>query len=217
MTPADIISEARKLLQDTRTPFRYSDNDLLGYLRQALTRMLNMRPDLFTAIAPVPLQAGTVVQKLPADAHRLVDIYHVVGGNAVTEIERPVFERSHPNWAQDPAGVPVNYMRHPRNPTSFFVYPQPLEGVSVMAEYAAVPTVAGIDDQLPQPSSGYIGALVDGVVFLASSIDDEHVQTGRAQLFRDSFMQVLGVDLQSRVVVDEDQIPPPPREDRRTR
>jgi hypothetical protein len=215
MTPADIISEARKLLQDSRAPFRYSDADLLGYLQQTLTRMLNMRPDLFTAIAPIPLQSGTVVQKLPDDAHRLVDIYHVVGGNAVTEIERPVFERSHPNWAQDPAGIPVNYMRHPRNPTAFFVYPQPVDGVSVMAEYAAIPTVPTMNVAITQPGGGYLGALVDGVMFLASSIDDEHVQSGRAQLYRDTFMQTLGVDLQSRVVVDEDGTPPPPREDRR--
>jgi hypothetical protein len=55
MTPADIISEARKLLQDTRLPFRYSDMDLLGYFQQTLTRMLDVRPDLFAAIGPVPL------------------------------------------------------------------------------------------------------------------------------------------------------------------
>jgi hypothetical protein len=163
------------------------------------------------------LQADTVVQRLPADAHRFIDIYHVIGGNAVTEVQRPVFERSHPNWAQDPAGTPVNYMRHARNPTAFFVYPRPTAGTTVMAEYAAAPPSYGLNDAIIAPGPGYLGALVDGVVFLASSIDDEHVTSGRAQLFRDSFMQTLGVDLQSRVVTDEDEIFPPPRADRRQR
>jgi len=207
MTPAEIITEARKLLQDTRVPFRYSDGDLLGYFNQVISRTLNMRPDLFTEIGTFALTPNTVVQKLPADGHRLVDIYHVSGGHAVTEVDRRVFERSHPNWAQEPAGIPVNYMRHPRNPTMFFVSPQPEPDVEVVAEYVAVPSPYGLNDTVQYPGRGYLGALVDGVVFLASSIDDEHVSSGRAKLFQDSFMQTLGVDLQSRVVTDEEVTP----------
>jgi hypothetical protein len=51
-------------------------------------------------------------------------------------------------------------------------------------------------------SDVYFPALVDGVVFLAESIDDEHVQSGRAKLFYDSFVQQLGAGLQSRKVTD---------------
>jgi hypothetical protein len=43
---------------------------------------------------------------------------------------------------------------------------------------------------------------VDGVVFLAESIDNEHVNSGRAKLFQDSFVQGLGVSLQSRTITD---------------
>ena len=39
-------------------------------------------------------------------------------------------------------------------------------------------------------------------MFLAESIDDEHVQSGRAKLFYDSFVQQLGTSLQSRKVTD---------------
>jgi hypothetical protein len=57
------------------------------------------------------------------------------------------------------------------------------------------------------PSDGYLPQLVDGVVFLASSIDDENVDSGRAKLFMDSFSQSLGVDLQARVVTDKETMP----------
>jgi hypothetical protein len=39
VTPADIITEARVLVQDTRTPYRYSDTLMLGWVNQTLKRM----------------------------------------------------------------------------------------------------------------------------------------------------------------------------------
>ncbi len=39
-------------------------------------------------------------------------------------------------------------------------------------------------------------------MFLAESIDNEHVNSGRAKLFQDAFIQGLGVSLQSRSVTD---------------
>lgn len=208
MTPADIIGEARKLLQDTRAPLRYSDSDMLGYVNQAIKRMLSMRPDLFNLMTTLSLTPNDVLQDLPDDAHRLVDVYYVVGRNSVTEVERPLFQRSYPQWVSDPAGVPLNFMRHERNPTKFFVYPKPLPGLTAMLEYVAVPPEYTLNDTLSAPSVGYMPQLVDCVVFLASSIDDEHVDSGRAKLFMDSFSQALGVDLQSRVITDKDAMPP---------
>lgn len=206
MTPAEIIVEARKILQDTRGPFRYSDSELLGYVNQTLKRALTIRPDLFTDVATVPLQAGGVLQSLPPDAHRLVDIYYVAGHGAVNEVERPILERSYPQWVSDPVGVPLNFIRHARNPTKFFVYPRPREGLSVVAEYVVIPKTYELDQTIDAPGEGYFSAVVDGVVFLASSIDDEHVLSGRAKLFLDSFLQALSTDLQSRIVTD-DEVP----------
>jgi hypothetical protein len=205
MTPAEIIVEARKLLQDTRIPFRYSDTELLGYVNQTLKRVLTIRPDLFTQTSLVPLQPGDVLQSLPADAHRLVDIYYVDGYNSVNEVERPVFERAYPQWVSDAAGIPLNFIRHARNPTKFFVYPRPVEGLSLVAEYVATPANYDLNDDILAPGAGYFSAVVDGVVFLASSIDDEHVSSGRAKLFLDSFLQALSTDLQSRIVTDDEE------------
>lgn len=203
MTPATVIVEVRKLLQDTLAPFRYSDSDLLGYVNQVVKRVALIRPDLFTIIGDVSLAANQVLQNLPAGAHRLVEIYNVKDGNAVTEVEREVLERAYPVWHTDPPGIPVNFMRHPRNPIKFFIYPRPAAGTIVVAEYSLQPSTYASGDTLPLPDI-YFSTMVDGAVFLASSIDDEHINSGRAKLFLDSFVQGLGVDLKFRDLLDNE-------------
>lgn len=219
MTPADIIVEARKLLQDTRVPYRYSDDDLLGYINHTVRRMLTLRPDLFTTIEEIPTAPANILQQLPAGSHRLVDIFSVVNHNSVNEVERLSMERAYPQWVSDPPGVPYNFMRHPRNPTQFFLYPKPIPGLQLLAEYTVVPELYELQDEMNPPGDAYMAAVIDGVVFLASSIDDEHVEQGRAALFQESFMQGLGLSLQSRVVTDREDgsVEPPPEERRRQR
>ena len=54
------------------------------------------------------------------------------------------------------------------------------------------------------PPTAYMPSLIDGVVYLTQSIDDEHVSSGRAKLFLDSFGQWLSTSLQSRQITDDD-------------
>jgi hypothetical protein len=93
-------------------------------------------------------------------------------------------------------------MRHVRNPNRFFVYPAPEAGVVLVGEYAQTPPEYTLDEEITFPTDAYFPATVDGVVFLAESIDNEHVNSGRAKLFQDSFVQGLGVSLQSRTITD---------------
>jgi len=80
MTVAEVITEVRTLVQDTRAPYRYSDAVLLRFLNQTVRRMATIRPDLFTVIGEIPTVAGTVIQRIPTTAIRLVEIYNVQGG-----------------------------------------------------------------------------------------------------------------------------------------
>lgn len=203
MTPAGIIDDVRNLAQDTLAPYRYSDTELLGYVNQTLKRMAALRPDLFTYFGDVSLTANTVVQDLPTDAQRLIDLFWVKDGNAITEVEREVLERSYPTWVTDPSDVPINYMRHPRTPTRFFVYPRPLSGTVVVAEYAVAPATYTINDTIDL-SEAYYSVIVDGVMFLVSSVDDEHVNSQRAKLFMDSFLSSLATNTQVRELVDNE-------------
>lgn len=202
MTPADVIVEVRRIVQDEGLPYRYSDAVLLGYVNQTLKRMAILRPDLFSEIVDIPTTANIAVQSLPTDAVRLLDIFQVKDGAAINEVDRETMNRNYPNWMQEAAGQPVNFMRHVKNPDRFFLYPRPAAGVVLVGEYTKSPPDYLLNSTVGFISDVYFPALVDGVVFLAESIDDEHVQSGRAKLFYDSFVQQLGAGLQSRKVTD---------------
>ena len=158
MTPQDVITEVRRLIQDESAPLRYSDTVLLGFVNQTLKRMAVLRPDLFTVIANVSTTANVITQTLPAGSTRLVEVFAVASGAAVEEVDRDLFNRAYPSWSTDPAGVPTKYMRHPRNPTSYFLYPRPQAGVQMLAEYVVWPinyTLAAILSGLPNTVPGY--------------------------------------------------------------
>jgi hypothetical protein len=204
MTPAEVITEVRRLIQDTRAPFRYSDDVLLGFVNQTLKRMVVLRPDLFTTITNVNTTANVVHQTLPTTAVRLVELFQVVGGTSLEEVDWDVFTRAYPQWTTDPAGAPTKYIRHPRNPRAYFLYPRPSTGTVLLGEYVVAPpayTLSATIDVLPD---AYFPVLVDGTVFLAESIDNEHVNSNRAKLFLDAFVQALGTSLQTRVVTDSE-------------
>ena len=50
----DVITEVRRIIQDTNIPYRYSDDVLLGFANQALKRIAVLRPDLFASIEEIP-------------------------------------------------------------------------------------------------------------------------------------------------------------------
>lgn len=212
MTPAEVIAEVRRLIQDTRTPYRYSDAVMLGFVNQTLKRMAMLRPDLFAVIGDISTTANTVLQSCPADSLRLIEIFQVKNGNAVTEVNRETLDRTAPSWQQEAAGQPVNFMRHVRNPNRFFVYPRPATGVVLVGEYAQTPPNYTLDQAITYPIDAYFPSVVDGVVFLAESIDNEHVNSNRAKLFQDSFIQGLGVSLQSRSITDTESGGQDPRQ-----
>ena len=205
MTPTDVITEVRRILSDTLAPQRYSDTLLLGFVNQTLKRMAILRPDLFATIGNISTTANTVLQSMPTDSIRLMEIFQVVGGNAVTEVSRDTFDQTYPNWVNETPGTPVNFMRHVRNPNKFFVYPRPVSGVTLVGEYAQSPTDYGLGDTILLLPEAYFPTIVDGTVFLTESIDDESVSTGRAKLFQDSFVQSMGVGLQARTVTDSEE------------
>ncbi len=205
MTPADIITEARNLVQDTRAPYRYSDTLMLGWVNQTLKRMSVLRPDLFSFIGDIPTVANTVLQSCPPDSLRLVEIFQIKNGDAVTEVNRDVLDQMYPNWVNEAAGTPVNFMRHVCSPNKFFLYPRPSTGVVLIGEYAQVPPTYTLNQAIALLPDSYLPVAVDGVVFLAESVDNEHVNSGRAKLFQDSFAQTLATGLQVRSITDTEE------------
>jgi len=202
MTPAEIITDARGIIQDTLVPYRNSDEAMLAYVNLTLKRVAVLRPDLFAEVAEIETVPDSPIQSLPSGAIRLIDIFYIKDGDAITETDRESISRSYPGWASEASGTPLSYMRHVKNGQKYFLYPRPTAGIVLVGEYAMSPPNYGMDDTISQPTDAFLPVIVDGVVYLAESIDAEHINSGRAKLFLDSFTQCLTVSLQSRTVTD---------------
>ena len=97
----DVVTEVRRIVQDTNTPQRYSDTVLIGFANQALKRIAVLRPDLFAFIGDITNTADTVVQSMPSDSIRLIEIYNVKDGNGITETNRESLNQAYPKWMNE--------------------------------------------------------------------------------------------------------------------
>lgn len=205
MRLTDVVTEARKMLQDTNTNTalqRYSDATLLGFANQTLKRIAIIRPDLFSYIGEIPTTAGQVLQTMPSDSIRVMEIFQVKDGESVRETNRETLDQTYPSWQNDTPGPAVNWMRHVRNPNRFFIYPKAPVGQVLIAEYAQAPRDYTGDEEVDLLPDAYFPVVLDGTIFLAESIDNEHVNSNRAQLFQQSFVQSLATAFQSRSATD---------------
>lgn len=68
-TAGEVIADARDILQDQLTPYRYTESQLYRYLSSALLEARRIRPDLFSGSlrASVPNYA-------PADVAKIIPI-----------------------------------------------------------------------------------------------------------------------------------------------
>jgi hypothetical protein len=215
MKLADVIREVRTMLQDKSTNVgmqRHSDEALLNFANQALKRMAILRPDLFAKIGEIPTTAGTVIQATPSDSIRIMEIFHVKDGSSVRETNRETLDLTYPAWMNDDPAPAVNWMRHVRNPNKFFVYPKAPVGQILIGEYSQSPPTYDAETTIAILSDAYFPVVVDGTVFLAESIDNEHVNSNRAQLFQQSFVQTLGTNFQARSVTDTEAAGLAPKE-----
>lgn len=81
-TVADYVAEARILLQDTISPYRYADADLYNALNIAQYEALKLRPDLFLTSDTVALTNYTAVDAtvVPIDQrYRQAFVYFMCG------------------------------------------------------------------------------------------------------------------------------------------
>lgn len=212
MTPQEVITQARVLINDDNAlmPERFSDTELLGFVNQAIKRACMVRPDLFIVSDAITPTVDQVEQELSANVTRIMEVHRVVGGAAIGEVDKETMDRSAPNWTIEDSGTPVNWMRHPRNPRRYFLYPAPATGTQLEVEYIEVPDDYALGDTIGLADS-YKSAIIDCTVYLAEVVDNESVETERAKAFYNSFLQSLGADFSQREVVDDEDGEPEQR------
>lgn len=202
-TPQDVINAVRFAVQDTKVSYRYADGDLLQLTNQVLRRIALLRPDLFAYVSTINCVAGTI-QQAPADSIRIIDVLLSGAGLNVNEVNRETLDLMF-QWQSMTPDVAKDWMRHVRSPNTFFVYPPSPVGQVLTIEYAKAPGIYGLNDTVELLGDAYFPCVVDGVIWLAESIDNEHVNSGRAKMFLDSFNQLLGMTAQIKHVTDTEE------------
>lgn len=205
MTPNDIIVDVRRLAQDNgllRTPDSYSAATLLSYVNQTIRQAAILRPDIFTLLTDISTTPNAPEQTLPADSVRLVEIYAVRDGNAITEVSRETMDQGYPQWRTEAAGTPVNYMRHVRNPNKYFLYPRPTSGIVLVGEYVQAPPVHTLSQPIALLSDAFQPIMVSGVLMLIAGTENGTGNADRYRQFQTAFTEGLGVNLQSRAATD---------------
>lgn len=208
---ADLLSDVRESISDTDLPYRYSDAFILRKINQSVQRMVIKRPDLFSEVYVLTCVAGPL-QAAPADAVRVMDVLANSAGRAVKEINQEVLDLTLPTWESLTPGPANDWMRYPRDPNRFYLYPAATAGDTVTILYAKTPAaVTSTASSIPLPLA-YQPAVIDGTVWLLESVDAEHVESGRAKMFQDSFYSMLDFGLTARRITDSDTAALPPEE-----
>ena len=198
----DVITEVRRMLQDENAPQRYSDTVLLGFANQSLKRIAGLRPDLFAKVGTITCTENEAIQSAPTDSLRVMEVFSVSGGNGCIETNREALDQAYPQWMNDTASAAVNWMRHTRNANKFFIYPKAPANQVLDIEYSQSPPAYDGTTAVELLADAYFPVVVDGTIFLAESVDNEHVNSNRAALFYKSMTNALGFNAQSRLLTD---------------
>lgn len=203
MTPQTVITDVRVSIQDNDSNpanYRYSDAVLLVKADQAVKRMALLRPDLFTIIGAVECSNNDTLQTVP-NYGRIIEVFNVVSGNVVVEVSRETMDQMYPGWRTEVAGPAVNWMRHARNPSNFFIYPKAPLGQFLLCEYTYSPSVTNLVTTIPL-SDMYAPVMADLTIACIEWGDDEHNISGKADAFYNRAKEALGITLQMRAMLD---------------
>lgn len=95
-TVADYLNDARVLLQDTGTPARYSDDELVAALNVSMFEAKRIRPDLFIGITiPTYTTADTsAAVEAVNEIYRLAHLDFIVGRAQLRDDEATTDQRA---------------------------------------------------------------------------------------------------------------------------
>ena len=228
MTSAEVITEARRILNDRLvrgSAGRFTPEDYTGWTLTAIQFHALYRPDLFATRFRVD-GTGDILYAAPEDSIRLIDVLQFTDPvNGVTSLVNEVNyaqlvdagaaattagSRRKPagllyagsGWDRPPLtgeGRPREWARRPNSPNGFVVNPPAGSGGSMLIEYARSPVEADIA-KLPD---AYRSTMISCVVWQAESSEDQAMNTGRAQQAYDAWTSGLGAGREVRALLDD--------------
>jgi len=197
----DVLDRARVPINDA-AKVRYTDDELNSYLNDGILAMVGPRADLFVFDGTMSTVAGTVNQTLPAGGISVMDVYAATAGGVSRGVSRMLFDdirTFRQTWRTDPAAICQNWLYAPQDPDkvsgpAFMIYPQAPAGQVLNVIYLKAPvrvatalaatTILPIADTYSVPLQAYVAGR-------AELKDDEHVNSGRAELLLKTFLEQI--------------------------
>lgn len=195
MTPQEIITDARGILNDTDVlQPRNSDAELLRYVNDGLLEVAQLRPVLFSNTVSFVVVANKCAQEVPlSSGSEILEVIGLTGGAALTVFDRDAMDSFRPAWRNDTAGTPEQWAPVKSDPMRFDLYPRPSAALSVDLRVSDTPPIYALNDSVELLPDTFRPALVDYVVHRAELKDDEHVLTQRSALMYTAFLGKIGV------------------------
>ncbi|GEK46552.1 hypothetical protein HPA02_08350 [Bisbaumannia pacifica] len=207
-TVGDIISRAKRILQERGQGVRWTDSELIGWLNEAYVAVAVQRPDAHARVGMIDLQAGAR-QTLPADGLRLMEVLSGESGRAIRETSRRTLATMRPNWQAEEADSEFEFYLHDDlHPAVFWVYPPALAGARVEASYVATPaqhntaSLSAVEASAISVSDRYATALLDFVLYRAFAKDAEaQANQARSQGHYQAFAAAMGGKVQGDTLI----------------
>ena len=191
ITVASIILASRQAIQDNPA-VRWGDESLLDYLNEAQMEISRYKPDSNIKNTTFTTVAG-VIQKLPDDAIRLIDVPFNVGGKAVIQADKRGLSLQNPGWTSATASAAAKaFMYDNADPTRFYVYPPSVAGSPLQVVYSAKPATVNLADNIAIADE-YKSSLVHYICFKAFNEDSMSPDTNKAAAFHTLFMNSLQI------------------------
>jgi hypothetical protein len=166
---------------------------MLTYVNGGILECATLRTELFSTIGDLICTPGQCEQGITFDdAVALLEVLCIHDGTGLTVFNIDTMNAFNPSWRADTAGPARQWARFANDPLKFFVYPKaPLTVQILDVRYVRNPSTFTIDEEIDEVPAVFKTALVDYVVFRASSKDDEHIGDGRAAAFYQAFLAKL--------------------------
>lgn len=203
MLASDLINGAagvRTTLLDTakRT---WSDDELQGYLVEAVRATCMLKPDAYTRREAIPLAYGTR-QALPDGGIAIFDVYENDGsGRVITLADQSLIDHQNRFWPASTYEVDAqHWSADTREPRQFTITPPNTGYGLAWAFFGAVPDAFVISDEVPLPDI-YEHALKLFVMAKAYTKNSQRQDLTKADGLMNGWRQALGIKSQGQVAV----------------
>lgn len=151
MTPAEIISSARRITNDLDSGlYRTSDAEMLEYVNDFSKALARGKSGFLTGIVPVTLVTGEFQQVSRITANGLISPMRVAAtGRHVKRIEYEALVQQFSMWGAPQTGSPTEWAPIPGNQFGFVVFPKAAGGEVLDCLVDAVPADVELHGGLP--------------------------------------------------------------------